>query len=151
MKFNRLQLVNLGQFWGRYDFDLQTLNKEKNVVLFGGKNGSGKTTILEAIRLALYGTFAFGLKNESPAYFEKIDAKLNTQAKKTNDRFFQIILNVEIVEDWKRFEYTINRSWTRNKSSIKEGLNVLRNGILMKEQDVELFSQGCEKKPSAAA
>ncbi|MGG1639116.1 DNA sulfur modification protein DndD [Paenibacillus sp. NRS-1760] len=139
MKFNRLQLVNIGQFWGRYDFDLHTMGKNKNVVLFGGKNGSGKTTILEAIRLALYGTFAYGLKNESPAYFEKIEGKLNSQAKKTNDRFFQIILNVEIVEDWKRNDYTINRSWTRAKNSLKEGLTVQRNGLLMDDQDIELF------------
>ncbi|OME27739.1 DNA sulfur modification protein DndD [Paenibacillus odorifer] len=139
MKFNRLQLVNIGQFWGRYDFNIQTLGKEKNVVLIGGKNGSGKTTILEAIRLALYGTFSFGLKNESPAYFEKIDARLNTQAKKTNDRFFQIILEVEIVEDWKKNEYVINRSWTRNKNSLKEGISLKRNGIPLKDQEVELF------------
>lgn len=139
MKFNRLQLVNVGAFWGRYDFDLQTAEKSKNVVLFGGKNGSGKTTILEAIRLALYGTFAFGLKNESPAYFEKIDARLNTQAKKMNERFFQIILDVEIVEDWKKNRYTINRSWTRNKNNLKEGVTIQRNGMLMTEQDVELF------------
>lgn len=139
MKFNRLQLVNIGQFWGRYDFNIQTMGKEKNVVLIGGKNGSGKTTILEAIRLALYGTFSFGLKNESPAYFEKIDARLNTQAKKTNDRFFQIILEVEIVEDWKKNDYVINRSWTRHKNSLKEGISLKRNGTPMKDQEVELF------------
>lgn len=139
MKFNRLQLVNIGQFWGRYDFNLQTAGKEKNVVLIGGKNGSGKTTILEAIRLALYGTFAFGLKNESQAYLEKIDARLNTQAKKTNNRFFQIILEVEIVEDWKKNEYVINRSWARNRNSIKEGLTLTRNGFIVEEQEMELF------------
>lgn len=139
MKFNRLQLVNVGAFRGRFNFDLQTNNKQKNVILFGGKNGSGKTTILEAIRLALYGTFAFGLKNESSTYFDKIDARLNTQAKKNNDRFFQIILDIEIVEDWKKNEYKINRSWTRNKNNLKEGLTVLRNGLLMTEEDVELF------------
>ncbi|MFP4978255.1 DNA sulfur modification protein DndD [Paenibacillus sp. CN-4] len=139
MKFNRLQLVNIGQFWGRYDFNIQTKGKEKNVVLIGGKNGSGKTTILEAIRLALYGTFSFGLKNESPAYFDKIDARLNTQAKKTNDRFFQIILEVEIVEDWKKNEYVINRSWTRHKYSLKEGISLKRNGIPMKDEEIELF------------
>lgn len=139
MKFNRLQLVNIGQFWGRYDFNIQTMGKEKNVVLIGGKNGSGKTTILEAIRLALYGTFSFGLKNESPAYFEKIDARLNTQAKKTNERFFQIILDVEIVEDWKKNKYVINRSWTRHKNSLKEGISLKRNGTPLNDQEVELF------------
>lgn len=139
MKINRLQLENVGAFWGRYDFDLRTPGKFKNVVLFGGKNGSGKTTVLEAIRLALYGTFAFGLKNESPAYFEKIEARLNTYALKSNMRYYSIILGVEIVEDWKRYEYTIKRAWVRTKTSLKEELIVHRDGFHLEDSEVELF------------
>ncbi|MFC3800948.1 DNA sulfur modification protein DndD [Cohnella sp. GCM10012308] len=139
MKINRLFLENVGAFWGRYDFDLRTSGKSKNVVLFGGKNGSGKTTILEAIRLALYGTFAFGLKNESPAYYDKIQAKLNTYALKSNLRQYSILLEVEIVEDWKKNEYTINRSWTKSKNSLKESLFVKRNGDNLSDSDKDIF------------
>lgn len=139
MKINRLQLENVGAFWGRYDFDLRTPGKFKNVVLFGGKNGSGKTTILEAIRLALYGTFAFGLKNESPTYLEKIEGRLNTYALKSNMRYYSIILSVEIVEDWKKHEYTINRAWVRTKTSLKEELFVHRDGFPLEDSERELF------------
>ena len=139
MKINRLQLENVGAFWGRYSFDFQTPGKSRNVVLIGGKNGSGKTTILEAIRLALYGTFAFGLKSESPAYFERIEARLNTNALKSNLRYYQVILDIEIVEDWRKYEYTITRSWVRTKTSIKEELTVHRDGFILDEPEVELF------------
>ncbi|MFB9324406.1 DNA sulfur modification protein DndD [Paenibacillus aurantiacus] len=141
MKINRLQLENIGAFWGRgYNFDLRTPGKSKNVVLFGGKNGSGKTTILEAIRLALYGTFAFGLKNESPAYFEKIEARLNTHALKSNLRHYSINIDVEIVEDWKKYEYTISRAWSRTKTSLKEDLKLYRDGFIIDdESEIDLF------------
>lgn len=139
MKFNRLVLHNFGAFYGKREFNLKTEGKLKNVILFGGKNGSGKTTILESLRIVLFGPFAFGLKNESSIYHEKIEAKLNTVAKKNNDRVSQIILDLEIVEDLTRKVYTLNRSWTRNKNSIKESLTVTCNGTPLDPKDVELF------------
>lgn len=139
MKFNRLVLRNIGAFYGSREFNLETEGKLKNVVLFGGKNGSGKTTILDSLRIVLFGAFAFGLKNESSIYHEKIEAKLNTVAKKNNDRVSQIILDLEMVEDLKRNIYTLNRSWTRSKNTIKESLTVTCNGKPLAAKDVELF------------
>jgi DNA sulfur modification protein DndD len=139
MKFNRLRITNIGAFYGNYDFDFYTSDKTKNVVLIGGKNGSGKTTILEAIRLALFGTFAFGLKNESNVYFEKIESRLNNIAKKSNAPFYQVILDIEIVEDLKKNEYTLRRSWTRNRGVMKEKFSVLKNGQLLNDRDLEIF------------
>lgn len=139
MKFNRLVLKNIGAFYGINEFDLSTLNCNRNVVLFGGKNGSGKTTILDSLRIVLFGAFAFGLKTDSTVYLEKIDAKLNSKAKKYHQGLFQIILELEMVENLQRNQYTLNRGWWRNKNTVKETFVVLKNGKLLQEKDIELF------------
>jgi len=139
MKINRLRLTNIGVFYGDYDFNLKTNTNHENIVLIGGKNGSGKTTILESIRLALYGPLAFGYKTETDSYFEKIEAKLNTQALKNHENKYQIILDFEINENFEKNSYTLRRSWMRSKNSIKEVLIIYRNHRELSNQEKEIF------------
>lgn len=139
MKFTRLRLTNIGVFYGNYDFDLNTRINHQNVVLFGGKNGSGKTTILEAIRLALFGCFSYGYRTETPSYFEKVEPMLNSRAKKRGEKLFQIFLDIESVENLERREYTLKRSWILNKNNIKEKLSVTRNGEPLSEKEIDIF------------
>lgn len=53
MIIRRLRLYNFGVYAGDNEF-LFTNNKP--IVLIGGMNGRGKTTFLEAVLLALYGS-----------------------------------------------------------------------------------------------
>jgi DNA sulfur modification protein DndD len=57
MILERLTLHNFGTYAGEQSLDLAT-DGNRNVILIGGKNGSGKSTFLEAIRLCFYGRFA---------------------------------------------------------------------------------------------
>jgi DNA sulfur modification protein DndD len=139
MKFLRLRLTNIGAFYGNYDFDLNTCDAEKNVVLFGGQNGSGKTTILESIRLALFGPLAYGLKTESTVYLEIIESRLNNIARSRGENTYRVILDIELTEHLEVTKYTIQRSWKRSRSGIKEYLSVQRNGFLLNERETELF------------
>ena len=59
MLLTKLILENYGVYDGRHVLDL-TCDENKPVILCGGKNGSGKTTILEAIMLSLYGKTFLG-------------------------------------------------------------------------------------------
>jgi len=139
MKFIRLRLINIGAYYGSYDFDLRTESNQQNVVLFGGKNGAGKTTILESVKLALFGPLAYGYKSESLPYFDKIQSKLNKIAKKKQEQRFQIILDLEIVEDFQKNYYTLLRSWTPTKTSLKEDFTVLRNRVELSNIEREHF------------
>ena len=59
MIFNSLILENFRVFEGIHHIDLTT-SKDEPIVLFGGLNGAGKTSILTAIRLALFGKSSLG-------------------------------------------------------------------------------------------
>lgn len=139
MKFNRLRLTNIGAFYGNHDFDLRTGPSPRNIVLIGGKNGSGKTTILESIRLALYGPIAFGYKTETTSYFEKVKQKLNTVAINRNENLFHIILDFEIVENLERYNYVLRRAWIRSGTNLKEELTIQRNNRELSTYEREIF------------
>src|SRR4051812_27621927 len=55
MIFNQLKLHNFGVYKGQHTLDLTPTSSTKPIVLIGALNGSGKTTIIEALNLALYG------------------------------------------------------------------------------------------------
>src|ERR1700728_2977887 len=58
MIFDELVLQIVGVFAGRNSVVLTPPGPDRPVVLVGGVNGAGKTTILEGIHLALYGSLA---------------------------------------------------------------------------------------------
>ena len=63
MLLRRLVLEDFGLYQGVQEIDLMPRQKHGHtapVVLFGGKNGAGKSTIFEAILLCLYGRAAIG-------------------------------------------------------------------------------------------
>jgi DNA sulfur modification protein DndD len=63
MILHRLTLKDFGLFSGEQTFCLTPrirYKKRRPVILIGGKSGTGKTTILEAVRLCLYGPRSLG-------------------------------------------------------------------------------------------
>ena len=55
MKFHRLHLQNLNSLYGKHDLDFDKQIGAAPVFLIVGPTGSGKSTILDAISLALFG------------------------------------------------------------------------------------------------
>ena len=58
MKLKKLVLQNIGVFVDRNEVNLDC---DKPIILIGGMNGRGKTTILEAVLFALYGQYVGNL------------------------------------------------------------------------------------------
>lgn len=63
MIITRLILHNFGIYKGTNQFEFEN---RKPVILIGGMNGRGKTTFLEAVLLALYGSSYSGSGRRSP-------------------------------------------------------------------------------------
>lgn len=59
MKINKIVLYNFNSYEGLNEFDFTSENSSKNIILIGGKNGAGKTSLFMAIKLALYGPLSF--------------------------------------------------------------------------------------------
>ncbi len=60
MIFLELVLQNFGPYKGRHVINLDISPRgegghQRPILLLGGKNGGGKTTLMDALRLALYG------------------------------------------------------------------------------------------------
>ena len=73
MILQQLTLRDFGLFKGRQVLDLRRAKrpgKGRPIVLFGGVNGAGKTTILDAIQLVLYGVRARCSKRSNLPYEE---------------------------------------------------------------------------------
>ncbi|MEK4249479.1 DNA sulfur modification protein DndD [Paenibacillus sp. FSL W7-1287] len=139
MKLTRLRLLNIGGYRGYYEFKLKPKNDTQKVILIGGKNGAGKTTFLDSVKIALFGSLSFGFKTETPIYYDKIKTKLNNTAQAFGESNYEILLDVQMRENFEKIEYTISRKWVLSDSNIKEISSVIRNKIELDRVDKELF------------
>lgn len=140
MEFINLTLQNIGAYYGENSFDLKVRSPQKNIVLFGGQNGCGKTTILEALKLALFGSLAYGFKTESVSYYERICTLLNQKAIKEGEKVYGIILTISKVENLQRKYYKIMRKWKLKNSKIKEYVSITRdNRYMLNGKEIDIF------------
>ena len=80
MKINQIALNNFGSYEGENVFETR-VKPNKNIVLIGGKNGAGKTSLFTAIRLCLYGYMSLGYKSINSFYNRSIIKLINNTAK----------------------------------------------------------------------
>ena len=80
MIFQELVLENFGPYKGRQVFNLCPGKEQQTIVLLGGMNGGGKTTLMDAIRWALYGHRAPCSTRASLSYPEFLKQCINRQA-----------------------------------------------------------------------
>ncbi|MCJ8014177.1 DNA sulfur modification protein DndD [Paenibacillus sp. KQZ6P-2] len=140
MQINKLILRNIGAYYGDLNnFNFKT-NANHNVVLLGGKNGAGKTTILESLRIVLFGSMAYGYLTENEPYFKKIRSLLNRKAlhENTRDRY-QIILEYVSTEEFEPATYSLVRSWTLKENKIREYFSVKKNDTHLNAQQISDF------------
>ena len=132
MLLESLTLCDFGLFRGEHAIDLNPrtkYNSTRPIILFGGLNGSGKTTILTAIRLALYGKQALGFATSQRVYDEYLTSKIhrNPHSSVTLAGAY-ITLEFLFYKLGKPTRYKIIRSWTISGKQVKETLTILQDG-----------------------
>jgi DNA sulfur modification protein DndD len=139
MLIRSLTLENFGLFRGRniLDFTPKTrYGTTKPVILVGGKNGAGKTTILEAIRLCLYGPLALGNRTTTRQYEEYLCGCVHRdEAALINPESATVALEFEHAEHGNRHVYRVERSWDSAKTGGQMTLAVQRDGKPLDELD----------------
>ena len=109
MIIRKLVLHNFGVYASTNIFEF---NGNKPIVLIGGLNGRGKTTFLEAVLLALYGSNSFAY-NESnyKSYGQYLKSFVNA-----SDESLETFIDLEFSMDrYDNEKYCIHREWTGDK------------------------------------
>ena len=128
MIFNSVELRNYGLFRNA-KFDLRpTQGPEgtlRNIVLFGGKNGSGKTTILEAVRVCLYGQRSRGLRVRRKDYERFLRAKIHRAPAGTpSPTVASVVLDFEHVHAGESRRFKVERKWHDTGRGVDEHLSI---------------------------
>lgn len=125
MIFEQVVLHNFGVYRGEHRIDLDVA-PEKPVVLIGALNGSGKTTFLDAMQLALYGKSARCSGRERVSYPEYLESMINRDAPPHQGAGVEFSFRARANGQDARIR--VSRTWQKRGESIKENLEVFRDG-----------------------
>lgn len=139
MKINKIKLYNFSSFEGENVFDLSCNDKEKNIVLIGGKNGAGKTSLFTAIKVALYGPLAYGYVGANAYYISKIKDLINSKAFQQDKVESEVQITVELKKEREIREYVITRKWDFINQKLNEEYYVEKDGQRLPEQELSYF------------
>ena len=123
MVIKKLILNNFGVYAGRNVFDFV---HQKPIVLIGGMNGRGKTTFLEAILLALYGSNSVAFKESKyKAYSRYLEAHMNR-----NSLDQTAFIELEFYENkGAKQKYSIRREWNVDTKRATETIVAKENDL----------------------
>lgn len=140
MLIKQLVLRNFRVFNGTHIIDLAPRKRPNDdnprpIVLFGGLNGAGKTSILSAIRLALYGRLAFGLSTQNQDYINELSSLIHNGINSSEQPSEAAIeLTFTYNKGGQEAEFTVARTWKKGK---KDQLSLLQDGIPLEELDYD--------------
>lgn len=126
MILNELVLHNVGTFADRHVIDLTPPSKTKPIVLVGGLNGAGKTTILESIQLALYGSLSPNTGRRTGSYENYLRGLIHRGVPEREGAAIELTFTAH--QEGREHRYWIRRSWKSTGSSIREILLVSVDG-----------------------
>ena len=126
MIFTELVIENFGAYAGKHTIDLRPENNDfiQPIVLFGGMNGGGKTTLMDAIRLALYGERAKCSTRGNLGYSNFLAQSVNSKA--TSADLTKIELSFEDIFEGHWQQFKIIRAWNRDIKDGKDSLSIER-------------------------
>lgn len=127
MILDSIRLENFGAYGGINEAEL-TPTDQKPVVLFGGMNGGGKTTFLDALLLVLYGPKAKVSNRTSRMAYDAYLSECIHRCDKANLNA-SITLRFRRVMDGRTHYFELVRKWSKDSIRIKETVQVTRNGV----------------------
>jgi DNA sulfur modification protein DndD len=139
MNFLNLTIRNLGVFRGQHHFDfipvqpLHTANgTARHLTIISGHNGSGKSTVFQAVTLALYGPLALGERVSRQTYSDVLLSRLH----RYSDADVPILcdegdvaLNLRYIQSGRPRQIRIERHWQRRGRNVMETLAGARSQL----------------------
>ena len=139
MKINKIVLYNFNSYEGLNEFDFTSDDSNKNMILIGGKNGAGKTSLFTAIKIALYGPLSFGYVGVNPIYIAKIKDCINSRSFQMDVVESRVQITVSLTVEREIKEYEITREWDYTKQKLEEKYYVKTEGRLLDDQELSYF------------
>jgi DNA sulfur modification protein DndD len=124
MILDHLTVHDFGVYGGRQQIAL-TPKRDRPVILFGGLNGGGKTTLLDAFQLCLYGSAARLSNRNGHAYDDYLRRSIHKSAPRTSA---SVELGFRHRTNGAEQSFSLVRSWTATKSGVREQFEVSREG-----------------------
>lgn len=123
MIIKKLTLYNFGVYAGINTFEFTCKHP---IVLIGGMNGRGKTTFLEAILLALYGSNSIAYKESRYKSYSQYLRAYTTKESSSQESYVEI--EFETTEAEKDI-YLVKREWNTLTKRTNEKVYVFQNGV----------------------
>ncbi|WP_118169245.1 DNA sulfur modification protein DndD [Nostoc sphaeroides] len=145
MIFLELVLQNFGPYTGKQVINLNPKTDEENsrpIILLGGMNGGGKTTLMDAIRLALYGARAQCSTRGNLSYNDFLNQCVNNKIDPVLDTRIELLF--EHIENDKPIKYRVVRSWTKNPKDGKDTLGILGDSDTWPDALVNIWDEYIE-------
>ena len=126
MILDRLVLHNVGTFAGKHTVELTPPSEHQPIILIGGLNGAGKTTVLEAIHLVLYGALGQSSGRRSAGYEHYLRGLLHKGVPTSEGAAIELTFRAH--QEGAERTYWVRRSWRSTGAAIREILLVSVDG-----------------------
>ena len=143
MKIHSVKLENIGLFRGEHHFDFSPRHEHSSnhlsLTTIRGLNGSGKSTIFNALIVGLFGRLALGDRVSKDEYHDHLRSMIH--AKQSNGSPEQIAksssisVRIEYVRSGIPVQIETVRSWHLKKRAIFEAVSILENGAPVELDD----------------
>lgn len=130
MVFEQITLKNFASYRGENTIDLLPKSPNKPIILIGGENGCGKTSLLDAFQLVLFGPAAQCSNRGKLSYDGYLERCINRDTALEDGSSIKLTFHFYLGGDKKHFN--IERAWARKGKKIQEQFwvyQITSNGI----------------------
>ena len=122
MIIEKITLKNVGIYTGSVTMDLRPVTPNKPVILIGGLNGRGKTTLSNAILICLHGKNARCKLEESQGYLQMLESLINKRKREDENSSIEVTYSRQLAGKNQRI--VVLREWEKVNGKIVEALKV---------------------------
>lgn len=126
MILDAITLQNYGVYGGRQELILTPEHSARPIILFGGLNGGGKTTFLDAVQLAFYGSKARLSNRGKLSYKDYLRGAIHRGVSTSEGA--AVAIHFRRTVDGQTHSYRVRRSWQEGAKGLEEQVDVLRDG-----------------------
>ena len=124
MYFTKIELQNFGIYKGTHEMCLADRCGARNITLVGGLNGRGKTTLHDAILIALYGKQSSKYIQEKARSYEKLLLDHINKHTAGEETFVAVSL---CLDDGTMLR--VKRAWSAKGAKVDQHLLVEKDGV----------------------